>query len=129
MKTEDEFPDVLQNIEHAVVQFYRANPELTDHVVLRVYEALGQTYEAERSGRTPRGWNPAEMDAALCGEVKAVCEWRLGRNPDGPDLDDGDLVDAEAMARCFKRLAKSVRLWTSNAGRRGYLAYVSRFIP
>jgi hypothetical protein len=128
MKVEDEFPDVLQSIEHAVVRFYRENPELTDHVVLRVYEALGQLYEAERSGRTPRGWNPTEMDAPLFDEVKGTCEWRLGRNPDGSDVDDVELVDAEVMVRCFKRLVKSVRMWTNNAGRRGYLAYVSKFI-
>jgi hypothetical protein len=37
-------------------------------------------------------------------------------------------VSAEDMLACFKRLQSSLKLWTKEGGRQGYLNYISRFV-
>ena len=81
MRIEDEHPDVLQNIEFVVVQHYRAQPDMTDYAVGRVYEALLDCYAAEAIGREPRAWNASEQEHELFLETKEMCDWWLGRTP------------------------------------------------
>jgi hypothetical protein len=91
-------------------------------------EALIGDYSAELRGRTP----PERQLADLCGDVyravRAICEWRLGREAEGmPAVADGAKTVEEIVA-CLKRIQKSVRRWTKEGGRQGYLRFVGQYL-
>jgi hypothetical protein len=46
--------DISQNIDDAIVAYYRSAPSTTDYSVMSVLEALNNVYIAETTGRTPR---------------------------------------------------------------------------
>ena len=48
---EEQYLDVLQNIEFAIGEVYRAHPELTDWNTEKVIEGLIRGYQAEVKGR------------------------------------------------------------------------------
>jgi hypothetical protein len=81
MRIKEKQQDVLQNIEFAVSALYKSNPEMTDYAVLLIYEALVRLYEAEVAGRTVQSVDVSGVEADLLRNVRAVCEWRLGRQP------------------------------------------------
>ena len=124
--------DVLQNIEASVIQVFRENPELTDYEVDSAYQALYQSYRDEKRGREEKiPTNPRA--AEVYQTVRAMCEWRLGREP---FIDEKGIeiqiplgeLEADDIAACFKDLRKSLRLWTKEGGRQGYLNYIAQFL-
>ncbi len=133
MKIEEQFEDVLQNIESGIVQVYQQHPALSDWDVELALEALIQLFNAEVRGK------PIELHQlpGVLGEVvraaKAMCELRLGR---GQLLDEHyqpiefqltPLTPAEIVA-CLKRLRKSIQFWGKAGGRQGYLNYIVNFV-
>lgn len=131
MRIEEEHQDVLQNIEFAVANLYRRNPDMTDYAVQRTYEALVQSYSAEVTGRVVKPVSPEGVEAELLRNVRTVCEWRLGRGT-MPVADDGaaecDPIDVPTLVLCLKRLVKSVQKWTKHGGRQGYLRFMTQFV-
>jgi len=134
MRIEEQHPDVLQNIEYAVLQVYRDHPQMSDHVVLRTYGAVLDSYAAEQVGREPREWEPAQAEQKLFDGVRAMCETRLGRGSFATDVytvhgtTAPDPIDVPTLMLCLKRLRKSVQTWTKRAGNQGYLGFVSQFV-
>jgi len=53
VSVEDEYTDVLQNIEAVIVEVYRQTPKLSDKDVQKAVEVLIRGYELEMRGRTP----------------------------------------------------------------------------
>jgi hypothetical protein len=132
MRIEEEHQDVLQNIEVTVANLYRRHPELTDHAVLRTYEALIQAYSAEVTGRTARPMEPSGLEAELLRNARAMCEWRLGRGEITSSSQGGapqcDPLDVPTLVLCLKRLTKSVQKWNKHGGRQGYLNFMTQFV-
>lgn len=134
MKVEEEYQDVLQNIEFGVVSAYRNHPALVDHDVARTLEAVMDSYKAEKIGRPPRpvALSPAERE--MYEAVRGMCEWRLGRAAlggavrDAPSIGPDEAVTVDEILLCLKRLVKSVHFWNRDAGQRGYLDYIVQFI-
>jgi len=132
MRVEDEYMDVLQNIEVGVVDTYQDHPEMSDHDVLRVFEAVMDVYKAERVGREPRHapFTPAEAD--LFETVRATCDWRLGRDSalsvDEPEGAPVPTITVDEVLLCLKRLVKSVKTWSKEGGRRGYLDFIVQYV-
>lgn len=131
MSVEEQYMDVLQNIEFAVTARFRENPELTDYSVQRVYEALIGLYSDEITKRTPRQQNLSETEWLLFKEVKDFCEWRLGREnsiPYGSNIEDlQSTISLPEMITCLKRLVRSLQKWNRLHGRQGYLKYICQF--
>ena len=126
MRIEEERPDVLQNIEFAVMRFRENNPKLTDSHVKRAYLSLLRCYQAEMRGKEVRKPGMPRMASKLFHEVRQVCEWRLGRGGWGDiSAEDAPTVDLRTLVRCLKRLAQSVKTWR---GKTGYLDYVAQFV-
>ncbi len=133
MRVEEEYSDILQNIESAIVTVYEANPDLVDRDVLAAIDLLLRGYDLEKRNRS--GFRPAPAGRArgVYDQCRRICEWRLGRqtlNEDKRSTDDpvpGELTVSELM-RCLKHLRKSIRLWHKQGGRQGYLSYVREFI-
>lgn len=125
---EEQYLDVLQNIEFAIVSVYRGNSDLTDHNVDMALESLVKLY---------RGRNVFPPQSPLTLEVyeaaQGICDWRLGED----DLMDesGQMADLphepvsrEVIIACLQRIRKSVRTWTKQGGRQGYLNYIDQFL-
>jgi hypothetical protein len=126
---EEKHLDVLQNIEFAIVQVYRAGPALIDLDVLDAVDGLVRHYSAEANRRQAPDSHLADRPAQVFAAVKDICEWRLGRG------DLGDLADGSAsplrmapLLVCLRRIQRSARFWNRQGGRRGYLNFVSQYI-
>ena len=113
----------------AVVQVWRQNPHISDHVAARAYEAAFERYRAEARGHQPKPCALTGVDRTVCDAVTAACEVRLGRGtaPKGPlpitTISVEDLVDG------LRQLRKSVERNTRGGGRQGYLRFVDEFLP
>ena len=77
---EEQYEDVLQNIEFAIISSYRERPEeISDWSVEAALDALIRAYGAEHSGRTLRPARLSEAEQTIYDRVQGMCEWRLGR--------------------------------------------------
>lgn len=130
---ENQYLDVLQNIETAIVSGYRENPVLTDYDVDNALNALLRAYRAEQQKQAfnPPTLNPLAKD--VYERMRLMCEWRLGRekffDADGKDVDLlPDPLTLDEITACLKRIRKSVERWNKRGGRQGYLQYIAQFI-
>ena len=77
---EQQYEDVLQNIEFAIVSTYRERPEeISDWSVEAALDALIRAYGAEHTGRTPPSARLSEAEQTIYDRIRRMCEWRLGR--------------------------------------------------
>jgi hypothetical protein len=131
---EEKYQSVLQNMEFALAQVYRAAPKMADYAALYAVESLIKFYNAEQQGRTvalPQ-FQPHEQEAF--DSLKAICEWRLGRqalvSKNDEEINLGpDANTTEEIGACLKRIKKSIEFWQKRGGRRSYFEFVSRFLP
>lgn len=130
MPPDDRNLDVLQNLEFAVVEVWRKQPEMTDYVAQRAYEAAFERYRAEARQRPHKPSPITGLDRTAFDALTATCEWRLGRGPgptgeapNSPPILVGELVD------CLGKLKKSVARHTKVQGRQGYLTFIGAFLP
>lgn len=130
MQFEEEYADVLQNIEMVITTYYQDHPELTDYQVDAALEALGRTYQREKIGGAPV-LPKGNLALDLYHSVKTICEWRLGRenivDEEGQPMSVEPLTVDEIQA-CLKRLRKSIDTWNKHGGTQGYLNYIRQFL-
>ena len=79
MDVEEEYLDILQNIEFAIMSVYRDNPLLVDFDVEAAINALISLYHAQSQNHEARRTNLNERATLVYERVEAMCEWRLGR--------------------------------------------------
>ena len=133
MKVEEQYFDVLQNIETAIVSVYEIDARLLDVDVLDALDVLIRNYALEEQGVGTRTSRPSGPAQRVHDVARQICEWRLGRqllntaNPLADRWASGELSFAE-LVLCLKRIRKSVRLWNEHGGRQGYLDYVRQFL-
>ncbi len=130
MVLEDEHPDVLQNIEFAIISVYREQADLVDFSVMRALDALIAFYKAELRGQTPQLINLPEPESRIFARTKEICEMRLGRGEiiaQDPSL-FGKAQTLDVIFACLKKIRKSVDRWNKRGGRQGYLQFASQFI-
>ena len=133
MKFEDEYLDVMQNLEASITDVYRERSHLLDKEVLAAVDALIIEYEAEQLNRPKRVTRLTENPNQVYMGLKHTCEWRLGRSEfrlSGSDesIAAQDSLDVREILGCLKRIKKSVRFWSKQGGKQGYLRYVSEFV-
>jgi hypothetical protein len=134
MTVEEQYPDVLQNIEWAIVTVFRRNPTLVDFDVENAVSALMAKYKAEAQNHEPRLPRLNERAQEVYDQVEAMCELRLGRDAAlsadmkarGPQPSP---VSLDVIVACLKRIRKSIERWNKEGGRQGYLIFIQRFIP
>lgn len=124
----DEPLDIMQNIEFAIISIYRRDRNLTDYNVDMALEALLKNYRGKKAFPPQSPLTLEVYDAA-----QSMCNCRLGE----ADLEDesglpADLslepVSADVIVACLQRLRKSVRTWSKQGGRQGYLNYIDQFL-
>jgi hypothetical protein len=133
MKVEDEYTDVLQNIELGIVITYREHPEMSDHDIMRMLEALIDSYVAEKIGRAPRNFGLSEVELAAMENARRMCEWRLGRGALTDDPQKAKQIAPEPktvdeILLCLKRILRSARRWNKEGGRQGYLNFIVQYV-
>jgi hypothetical protein len=132
MAVEDQYTDVLQNIEWAIVGVFKEEPRLLDLDVIEALDALIRGYGLEGQSREwPRATLSSRAGLVFDG-CKEVCEWRLGRAPmatSGGRTIAPPPIPLAATVQCLKRLRKSARFWNERSGRQGYLAYIQQYVP
>ncbi len=133
---EEQYMDVLQNIEFGIVQVARRHKEMTDWEALSVVEALMRRYRAESRGyepRPPKSLRPLAQETY--NSVHSMCEWRLGRvdlvREDGSEFEFPMIepLTVDEIYSCLKRVRKSIEYWTKRGGRQGYLTFIDDFFP
>jgi hypothetical protein len=132
-KFEEEYEDVLQNIEFAIVSVFREHSELLDYEVEKALNALIATYQAEQHQRAPSPVAFSPLGQQIYSRVRSMCEWRLGREElfaveSGAEMPQPSLLSSDEVIACLKRIRKSVQKWTQRAGRQGYVRFVNEFI-
>ncbi len=133
MNVEEQYTDILQNIEFAILSVHREYPLLVDFDVENALNALINRYYAESTQHPPRPVSLNERAHLVYERVEAMCEWRLGRESliteEGAPLDEGPgAVNLDVILACLKRIRKSVQRWNKEGGRQGYLTFIGRFI-
>ena len=130
MSFEENYADVLQNIEFAIVSVYRRNNALLDYDVAAALEALIRSYRGEQSGRPTTPPRLDDRPQEVFDAAKELCEFRLGRGQGdfSEPVDKMKPVTVAEIIDCLKRIEKSVHRWTKQSGRRGYLDFVSQYI-
>jgi hypothetical protein len=133
-KVEEEFQDVLQNLEFALVQVYRAHDEMTDWEAETAVASLIRTYNTEARGRKAPELRLKPLEQEAYDGVQAMCEFRLGRSDMASDSGKTLNIPIEPIAvsdllLCLKRIRKSIQLWRREGGRRGYFEVVGQFLP
>ena len=130
---EDQYLDVLHNIESGITMVYRKEPDLVDFDVENALNALVRHYSAEMQGRSasPARLNP--LAQAVYDSVWNMCEWRLGRGEightkEGASLPQPPSIQIDKIIACLKRIRKSVQRWNKEGGRRGYLTFVEEYV-
>ena len=133
-KFEEEYLDVLQNIESALVSVYREDAEMTDWKALDAVNGLIRTYTAEIRRRAAPDLNLNDLTQVAYDRVQGMCEWRLGRTSfeteTGEALNLGEqALEVSEIIDCLKRIRKSIQMWNKELGRRGYFDFVNGFLP
>ena len=132
-KIEEQYLDVLQNIEFALVSVYNQEPKLTDYGSLYAVETLIKVYTAELQGRTVALPQFQPHEQAAYDAVKSMCDWWLGRETLENAEDKGELKmdnprTPEEIIACLKRIQRSIQGWQKRGGRRGYYEFVKQYI-
>jgi hypothetical protein len=131
MRVEDEFTDVLQNIEFAIVSVFRQDKSVLDMNVLDAVNALTRGYEAEEEGRNPPKAPLSDRSQKIFDAAREACEYRLGRHPGlpyPPDEHPGTLITTAEIVACLERLRLSIKRWSKVHGSQGYLSFVQQYI-
>jgi len=126
---EDQHPDVLHNLEFAIVNVYRAERAMLDLDAQDAVDALVQHYRAEQEGRRSPALRLDTRAERVFHAAREICEWRLGHEPlPGLDQIPSDPLPVAELVECLRRIAKSIRFWSREGGRKGYLGYVSQYV-
>ena len=119
--------DHPMSIHRKVMFKYGDQPEeISDWSVETALDALIRAYAAEQTGRTLAPARLSDVERALFDRVRAMCEWRLGRNQlaigEGQPLALTQATKTlDEILACLKRVRTSVKRWHKSGGRRGYL--------
>jgi len=133
VRVEEEYADVLQNIEAAIIAVFDGNSGVVDRDVLTTIDTLIGAYQREKRNRVGVTQCPQGRAGTVYEQCRRVCEWRLGRqvlNEGEPVEDDfrSEELGVYELILCLKRIRKSIRLWHKQGGRQGYLKYVRQFL-
>jgi hypothetical protein len=124
-----EYKHELKDIESAVIKYFSERPDMADSHVDRVYELLIHAYKANARAATPPSGRLGEIERELYARVEAMCEWHLGR-AEAPWKDAkraAVIRTPDEIVACLKHLRKSVKFWTKESGRQGYLNYIKPY--
>ena len=123
---EDQYLDVLQNIEWTLLSSIKDHPELSDHDMLRIIEQSLTYYKSQQRGNPVIAQSKlTDIHQEIFERVLSMCEWRLGRLPPLNEKIACTPITIEELLLCLKRIEKSIKFWTTQGGRKGYINFVA----
>jgi hypothetical protein len=127
----DDHIEVYYPLESLIRSRAGADETLLDVHVQDALNATRRWFEATAAGRTFRPVNLDKRAEDLYVGLKLTGEVLLGHATPGLEVptERPEPVSTETLVGCLKRLQKSVKLWNEMGGRRGYLEYISQFLP
>lgn len=131
MSIEENQVQVLFDIESNIVKIYQQDPDLLDAQLESAIDYLIRVYSAETQGRNAPRKIIRGVASDIADDLYAVCELYRGRAEattlEGKSI-ECEVRTAEEMTECLKKLKSSIKTWTKQGGRQGYLNYVTGFI-
>ena len=134
MDVEEEYLDVLQNIEFAIVGVHRRQPALVDFDVDAALNALIAPLPGESPGSCAAAAQaerarPTSLryDAVYVRMADGQRDAPFGRHAASAARDRSRSPSMWIIA-CLKRIRKSVARWNKEGGRQGYLTFIGRFV-
>ncbi len=127
MNVEEDYLDVLQNIEASIVTVHLQHRNLTDADTLACIEGLIRRYTAEARGKAKSVITLNGLANDVNEKVELICEFRLGRVTLEKPPEAMQMIKPltpDVMVLCLKRIRKSIEFWTKKDGRQGYLNYI-----
>jgi hypothetical protein len=114
MGMEDDYLDVLQNIEFGIIAEFRKDQSILDSDALDAVNALVRYFDVGRHGA-----RLGVRAQRIFDSVRDIVNWRMEQHNEGPPPN----TTAE-IVECLKRIASSISFWTVERGRQGYLSFV-----
>lgn len=139
MGLEDVHPDILQNIEFAIVNVYRADPELRDNDVIKALDALISHTQRLAMGRESTPPDLPRPSEAVFGAVAGILDFRSEMDEEDEEQEPQKRRPSFSRAlrkttkediylACLRKIHKSAKRWNRERGERGYLDFVSNYI-
>jgi hypothetical protein len=123
---EDQYLDVLQNIEWALLSLVKERPELSDHDMLCIIEQALTYYKSQQRGNLVIAQSKlTDIRQEIFERILSMCEWRLGRLPSPNKEIACNPITIEELLLCLKRIEKSIKFWTKQGGRKGYINFAA----
>ncbi|MCB0594314.1 MAG: hypothetical protein H6557_17985 [Lewinellaceae bacterium] len=139
MALEDIHPDILQNIEFAIVSIYRDDPTLRDTDVIKALEALISHVQRLAIGREPAQSELPPPSEAVFNAVIGILEFRSGLDEEEEEETTQrrprfsralrKTTQEDIYLACLRKIHKSAKRWNRERGEQGYLEFVSHYIP
>ncbi len=138
LSVEEEYEDVIQNLEESILMCYRFHPDLIDAEVETAIDWLVKLYSAESQGKTSSDTEPTGISAEVANSVQQMCEWRLGREKLAVEDEAGQILklgipelqleklELTQIVICLKSIQSSIKLWTNKAETQGYLHEIAQ---
>ncbi|MFT2718402.1 hypothetical protein ACMT4L_00215 [Deinococcus sp. A31D244] len=117
---DDRLLPYLMTVELAVLGVYGEHPDLTDAMADSAFEELARRYRAEA---TNFPFKPGKLDG-----LRAAVHDAALRNLTTLLEQPGEHPSAEELRLGMNRLRSSVKTWTREAGRQGYLKYIEQYV-
>ena len=138
MGLEDRHPDILQNIEFAIVNVYRDDPGLRDNDVIKALDALISHTQRLAMGRESSPPDLLPSSEAVYNAVVGILDFRSETDEeDEQETEERRPRFSRALRKttrediylaCLRKIHKSARRWNRERGERGYLDFVSNYI-
>ncbi|HLP90762.1 MAG TPA: hypothetical protein VK184_19550 [Nostocaceae cyanobacterium] len=124
MIPEKEHLEALRNIESSILEIYDQNNGLIDAEVLMAVEALARFYGGKAQGRTVTLRPLRGLSGEVATKVQETCEYLMTENSENALMTIKTLPE---IADCLKVIQSSIKFWTKQNGRQGYLNYIRQF--
>lgn len=138
MGLEDRHPDILQNIEFAIVNIYRDDPSLRDIDVIKALEALISHIQRLAIGRESAQPELPPPSEAVFDAVVGILEFRSGLDEEAEEDTTQrrprfsralrKTTQEDIYLACLRKIHKSAKRRNRERGAQGYLEFVSNHI-
>ena len=88
--------------------------------------ALTRHFSAEAAERQPSAITLDPRAEDVYQNVREICEWQMGRTPEGSIGAPASLLEIIAALR---KIMNSIPRWSQRGGKRGYLDFVKDYLP
>lgn len=133
MSFEEEYVAIIYDIESNIVAIYQERPNLLDAHIETAIDYLIRVYNSEAQGRQSPRKSIRGAASEVADQLQALCELHLGRAV-AEDIEGQPMKleipqrTAEDISTSLKKIKSSVKVWSKQQGRQGYLNYVTEFI-